>query len=349
MTKHVFDSRQCIHVWAQQTQDHGRNRHDSCSFQGKTLYSYSTPIARFVEGADGTRYVLHSTDTWSVTTSQQQSQARFATRQYPYFMVLSVGDHTALAHRENVAWYIHLYDSELVRLKAMGWKKFARDGHMGPVFSVVPLVGLYDDAQGYARTFGLECPARDPAADMDAARAEQRAKRTERAAEKYSASLEAQRAARAAAREAHVREVDAWAARVTATEIARFRTDENFSGYVGGAVLLRRRRTAGGADVLETSMGATVPWRDALRIYGKALVCRDRGYGMATAFGRPGERVGQFTVDEIRADGSFRAGCHDIAWHEIERLALEQGELHPDRADQSWAWAKYPRMETVSS
>ena len=47
--KTVFNTRQCAHVWAQQTQFEGRNASNSVHFRDRTFYSYATPIAAIVE------------------------------------------------------------------------------------------------------------------------------------------------------------------------------------------------------------------------------------------------------------------------------------------------------------
>jgi hypothetical protein len=43
------------HVWAQQNKERGKSGNGNMSFEGRTLYSYSTPIGRFVDTVDGRR------------------------------------------------------------------------------------------------------------------------------------------------------------------------------------------------------------------------------------------------------------------------------------------------------
>jgi hypothetical protein len=57
------------HVWAQRTQEHGRSANGNYSFDGDTLYSYSTPIAKFWQGTRGRTFALITSETFSVTTS----------------------------------------------------------------------------------------------------------------------------------------------------------------------------------------------------------------------------------------------------------------------------------------
>ncbi len=74
---------------------------------------------------------------------------------------------------------------------------------------------------------------------------------------------------------------------------------------------------------LETSQGAEVPLRHALRVFQFVKLCRERG----TAWHRNGRtlRVGHFQVDAIDTQGNFTAGCHNIGWSEVERVAKEHG------------------------
>jgi hypothetical protein len=66
------------HVWAQQTQDHGRSGHEGVSFQGTTFYSYSTPIANFVADRHGARVCLFTDNSYSPTTGKHKHLAERA-------------------------------------------------------------------------------------------------------------------------------------------------------------------------------------------------------------------------------------------------------------------------------
>lgn len=100
---------------------------------------------------------------------------------------------------------------------------------------------------------------------------------------------------------------------------------ENMSGQA----FIRRSRDG---ERLETSQGADVPWREAVRAFRFIKLCRERGEG----FRRNGRtvRVGHFQIDSITAGGDMVAGCHRFAWAEIERLARETGAFElPASAD----------------
>lgn len=78
------------------------------------------------------------------------------------------------------------------------------------------------------------------------------------------------------------------------------------------------------AGELVTSRGARVPLAHAVRVFGFVRAVRERGEAWERRNGT-GPRAGHFTVDSVESDGSFRAGCHYIAWEETERLARELG------------------------
>lgn len=78
------------------------------------------------------------------------------------------------------------------------------------------------------------------------------------------------------------------------------------------------------AGELVTSQGARVPLAHAVRVFGFVRAVRERGQAWERK-GGVGPRAGHFTVDSVEPDGSFRAGCHYIAWEETERLARELG------------------------
>ena len=74
---------------------------------------------------------------------------------------------------------------------------------------------------------------------------------------------------------------------------------------------------------LQTSQNASVPLPHAVRVFQFVKLVKERG----TAWERNGRtvRVGHFTVDRIEPTGSFKAGCHNIAWAEVERVAQALG------------------------
>lgn len=95
---------------------------------------------------------------------------------------------------------------------------------------------------------------------------------------------------------------------------------EGKSGYVidYSTTALRRK-----GNMLETSRGAQVPWRDAERLFVLAQSVVHRGVHYVPE--HP-VRCGAFTLREIRADGTTIIGCHTLAFAEMERLAIREAQ-----------------------
>jgi hypothetical protein len=100
----------------------------------------------------------------------------------------------------------------------------------------------------------------------------------------------------------------------------------SFDADCGGAAL----RIVG--DTLQTSHGAEVPLAHAVKVFRFVKLIREANYNAdgsrkeseaITEWQRNGKtiRVGHFQVDRIRANGDFIAGCHQINWQEVERVA----------------------------
>ena len=70
---------------------------------------------------------------------------------------------------------------------------------------------------------------------------------------------------------------------------------------------------------LQTSRNAEVPLVHAIRAFRFVKLCKEN----ARTWTRNGHslRVGHFTVDHVAANGDFTAGCHNIGWAEVERVA----------------------------
>ena len=70
---------------------------------------------------------------------------------------------------------------------------------------------------------------------------------------------------------------------------------------------------------LQTSRNAEVPLVHAIRAFRFVKLCKEN----ARTWTRNGHslRVGHFTVDHVAANGDFTAGCHNIGWNEVERVA----------------------------
>lgn len=88
-----LNNSQLAHLWAQQTKSRGKTSNGNFSFEGPSLFSYTTEIARFVDriGLDGSieKVVIHTTRSYSVTTTGKHKFWQ-AIRQYRSF---GIDDH----------------------------------------------------------------------------------------------------------------------------------------------------------------------------------------------------------------------------------------------------------------
>lgn len=96
------------------------------------------------------------------------------------------------------------------------------------------------------------------------------------------------------------------------------------SAYIRATGVKRNRAGEITGGTLETSQGARVPLRDAIRVYQFLVCIRERGEAW-TPSGLRAVRVGQFTVSRVEASGDFVAGCHRFVWPEIHALAQRLG------------------------
>lgn len=336
----AYDNGMCAHVWAQQDKASGKTGNGNMSFEGATLYSYRTPIGRFVETVDGRRAVLVTSNSYSITTSGKHMHALWRAIDYgrgafsPCFTVpyLCGGsglgythfDLTAKEHAANLAHLVERYGAIVAKAKR------AREyyGNMALSFTEAA-----EDARNYAACFGLDEPALDPEGDAAAVTEHRAAREAKANAPGAAEKRERERAARAERKERKEREVREKALAEAAEAIADWRAgrrpslpytcprvDEN-----GGALL----RVYG--EELQTSQGARVPLTDAVKVFRFVKLCKERG----EAWHRNGRTlpVGAFQVDHVAPNGTFRAGCHLIHWPEIEAAARAAGVLDIAPAD----------------
>ena len=75
-------------------------------------------------------------------------------------------------------------------------------------------------------------------------------------------------------------------------------------------------------DVVETSWSARFPVEDAITAFRFIQIVRRRGECYIPN-GEQAPKLGHYKIDRIAADGTVRAGCHTVAWSEIEGIAKQ--------------------------
>jgi hypothetical protein len=322
--KTVFTSQQVFHVWAAQSQYEGRG--GNVSFREKALYSYRAMIARFAETVTGERVALITSRKYSVTTSGHCSAARQALRHVRVFVVPHV-DPLGSDSDANLAHLVAEYRGEVSRaMRARKLPYYITQDEGGDIELSADnyLSRLARDCSEYAQAFGLPDPALDWQAD------------SLRIFEKWRGSQTPE----AIARREKAKAKRAVADRAKAEKQAQERAGRIEAWRNGGAPLWRADldampcallRVVG--DTLQTSHGASVPLRDAKRLF--ALISQDMRSHVRRAW-EHGFRVGNYTLSHISENGDFRVGCHTIEYKEAARLAAEIGFNPMQEAPQGW-------------
>lgn len=285
-----MNNEQVAHLWANKSRTSARG--SSFYFEGDTIYSYGShfPIARHYRGV-----ILFTTKTYSVTTARHIGIAHSACHHLPVFTVADV-------MRNPCGEDIRDYTAQIKTASEALARK--RD----PEFAVQSLERLVSEANRFCETFGFKTRFAMP----DAA--------TLAALKEKSKVAAAKKAKATAARNAQI-------AKENAEAIAQWLNGEARSiPYTVQVVYLRVKVTADqnndNATIfeMETSKGARVPLAEAEKAFRFAQLKRSTGWH------RNGDtfKVGEFQLDAVNEFGVV-AGCHRVAWNEIERFAKLQG------------------------
>ena len=322
MTKHVVSSAQVAHLWAHQAQSNARNSCGSMSFNGDTLYSYSTPIGRIVQSSQGETVALLTSHSYSVTTSgKHMGSAWRAVRHLPHFSVPALGTHGGW-HREPSG---DMHTANVLHLATVYADYVKRCMHArSRPYSFEYLTDRAQTVADYVQRFNVRTPGTiDTAADIARITARFDRLDVERASPAYKAKQEKREEARQA-REQRKREL----LRATAAEkLAAWRAGElhtlPYDARVPVSAALRLR-----GNKVQSSLGAEVPAEDARRGVAFVAECKRRGQ----EWRRNGETfpIGPFQLDSVTADGTVRAGCHTIAWAEVVLIGEALGVMIDD-------------------
>lgn len=312
--KTVFENSMVAHVWAQQNQPEGKSGNGNFYFIGATIYSYGRhfPVARFCIAKGGKKYALVTERHYSISTTRHVSYVRQSIpHNVPVFFVSDPGSENIRAQfEEAVRREVLAAVNVKSRAKSVADRIALR--HIGAA------IHLVQRANEFAAYTGERWRLREPEASPDYVEKARAAKTRE------DARVERKRQEQEALRLEQNRVVIAeWLA---GKDQARFRLPR-FDAECGGAAL----RIKG--DELQTSHGASVPLAHAVRAFRFLKLCREH----SRSWDRNGHsiRVGQFTIDSVAPDGSFRAACHDIRWPEIERVARQAGVIDETASDEA--------------
>jgi hypothetical protein len=289
------------------------------SFSGNVLSSYRAPIARIVPDVtsnDGRGVALVTSRQYSITTSGHVSAARSALSHLAVFVVPDVLAKYDYEHEKNIAHLVAEYKAELARdLRARNLPYWLSDGEARNRYAK-----LAEDIRIYASLFGVNLWERQAEWAGGDWREHTRA---------LIAAHRARDTPEAIARREKTKAKRAVADKAKAEKQAQERAGRIEAWRNGGASLWRADldampcallRVVG--DTLQTSHGASVPLRDAKRLF--ALISQNMRSHVRGAFPH-GFRVGGYELSHISENGDFRVGCHAIEYQEAARLATEIG------------------------
>lgn len=177
---------------------------------------------------------------------------------------------------------------------------------------------ILEEAKSYAELFGLATKFRQP---------EDYAKQR-----KIGEAWEASESARSKSRE-----VKKAARRAEEARVAKLKFEECLPAWLEGKIstsLLPRHTTVQfrltrNNRFIETSLGATVPLPDAIRLWSLAHYCRKVKSELRNLpEWRTDIRIGGFCLDAIDAEGDAVVGCHQIRWASMQAMA-DQLKLKP--------------------
>lgn len=352
--KTVFTNSQCAHVWAAQKQESGRTPKHSMSFEGPTIFSYRTAIARIHDLADTTKLVLMNSERYSMTTSSKHMpDVRRAVNhlQSLYVPVVDPASPYAMrnGHEINMGYLREEYQKQLARLPRMRdcreydyqrLEELASNARRYAIAFNLPAV--YPD--GYVandchntRVFRSEREARLNTPKAIAARERAKEKRdAQRTAKQEADRLEREERSRIWKEEAEARRLEDMRTLPERIELWR-RGAANGYGNLHGLPPMLRVSTRG--NTIQTSHGAEIPLDHGTRAlrFIRIVWAKAQTYSFDKAQGNPAAvHVGHFTIDAITAT-HVRAGCHNFERAEIEQFMITTGVLDDEKtsAEQS--------------
>lgn len=293
--KEVFGTGEVPHIWAHHVQESGRNPQGNLYFDDTTIYSYGShfPIAKHIANKHGKRAVLFTTGSYGPTTRGHMNCVRGAIPPtVPVFNLYASKITDALQHPKNLKAYRTRMEELLLQSAR------ARSTHTIK-WAAEQAAEIRKEMAQYIKFFALTNIKLPSLTKPDAAKLKAlRAKEAEnfKIAEAHRLADQAQRA------------ID------NAEAIVEWRAGGRFNAPYDAPTMLRIEE----AEVV-TSRGARIPLEDAAKGYILARHVVETG----EAWRSNGSKIklGHYLLDSISADGTVTAGCHAIAWPEIERHA----------------------------
>lgn len=290
--KTVFPTREVYHIWASNTQPHGRNTHHTMSFDGDYAYSYRACIGCRVTNKVGDVYFILSHYTYSITTSKHWAHLRHAVQGNGTVVHLPIKFNDRHTPRE-LFDDLEAHFNQQITLLQRKWvtaNKLSKTRYQAKIDRLH--YEFHKCVTGLNAAFDEDFPLPEaPAVDEDAILAE----------------IEAEKAAAEARKEAMIIE-----------NTLRYRAWCEGEGewFYNMANFPMALRVSYSGAFVETSKGASVPVEDALRLW--PIIQRVRAKGKRVVF--DDVSVGHYQLNWIDGNGGIKVGCHEIPYAELERI-----------------------------
>jgi len=311
--KQVFNTNEVAHIWANQTQDAGRNANNNLYFRGQTIYSYGShfPIAT-IEGED----VFFTKCTYSNTTAKHIQKTRAAishkNRIYCYDVPVKHYDtnkplkqHSLLGtHEKN----LNRWKKEIAILFAeLGNKKIRNTQDR-----INSINRLINELNTYCQYFKLPVKDKELKNLLKLAKQPDFLEQARTAKDKANAANEKKMKQATKAYDVYLnlwRKYDTNALQNLPTQ-----TKELCSYYQNNSESLTRLRYNTDENRIETSKGIQIPAEIAKRAYIQLNGCME---GNCKDISVP---VLSYTITETTKD-TIKAGCHTIPKQDIKYIA----------------------------
>lgn len=297
MAKHLKDQPTCAHYWMHQVQSEGQS--SSLSFRGPSIYSYGMELARIVKNRRGVQCVLLE-DYTGVSNSTSTSGGIVKAAIFGVVFRVPPGSSTK---------DLKPYWRRIERLVGSVTDK-QRPATKAAIYQT--LQDIADEGNAFAEFFEIAERIEVPdTLDMLVGkhRAAELKAQQDAAANKRKAEAK-ERRRRAKYRREHVADVEIW----------RKTGDHHKISLRMFPDMLRYNVTD---NEIETSRGAAFPVDHAKKAFAFVNALHDK----KREWQSNGKtlKVGHYEIQSVDAKGNVKAGCHQIAWPEIERLAKDMG------------------------
>ncbi len=292
--RQIYPGKMVAHLWANQSQSSAKNSGGNFFFADSTIFSYGAhfPIAK-LHNIGHNEFCLFTPRTYSNTTAKHINYTRMALRRgVPVYTVTSLGVDGKIQHKKNLDHYRESITNLVVAHKRARTNITIESTNTN-------LINLVNEANSYARLFKLKTTFAVPTDDEMTAKM---------------AAVKALSAKEQKAKELKTKKLE----EALALALEDWRKGEQVDRlHLNGPTAIRLK--PGHPETIETTKGAEVPLKDAVRLLPFLRAGRPYKHNGHSLY------VGQFRIDEIDEAGNLKAGCHEISKVEIERLASQLG------------------------